>query len=60
MQLALYYSKAREETTADISVTQCKYVSRYGRGHPGKVQISHHKSLVIKKDPARLKRLKDR
>jgi len=46
VQLALRYSKAKGE--GEVCVTQCKYVSRFGRGHVGKVQISKHKKIKAK------------
>ena len=39
-QLAFAYSKAKDESAAQVSVTQCKFVSRMGKNQPGKVQIS--------------------
>lgn len=48
MQAALTYSKAKSRGEADICITQCKYVSRIGKGNPGKVQISKHKVVFFK------------
>lgn len=58
IQLALHYSKAKMRGEGEVSVTQCKYVSRFGKGHVGKVQISKHKDYYVKANPDRLKRLK--
>lgn len=60
MQLALSYSKAKKQGEADICVTQCKYVVRFGKGKAGKVHISKHQVIHIRHDPARLLRLKER
>lgn len=60
MQLALYYSKAKDNGEADVCITQCKYVSRFGRGTVGKVHISKHKIAHVKKDEDRLKLIKQR
>ncbi len=60
MQVALAYSKAKDKGEADITVTQCKYVSRLKRGSPGKVQISKHQTLHARFDPARFEKIKQR
>lgn len=60
VQLALHYSKAKDEGRADICLTQCKYVTRFGRGQAGKVQISKHRVIHAKYDPERLNQLKKR
>lgn len=48
IQLALKYSKAKNRGEGEVCITQCKYVSRFGRGHIGKVQISKHKTVYTK------------
>jgi predicted ribosome quality control (RQC) complex YloA/Tae2 family protein len=53
LQLALHYSKAKMRGEGEVSVTQCKYVSRFGKGHVGKVQISKHKDYYARIDPKR-------
>jgi predicted ribosome quality control (RQC) complex YloA/Tae2 family protein len=55
LQLALFYSKAKEHGSGEVVVTQRKYVSRLGKNSPGKVQISHHKTIFIREDKERLK-----
>ncbi len=60
LQLALHYSKAKNQGSAEICVTQCKYVARFGRGKIGKVHISKHQVVFVKNDPERLQNLKDR
>jgi predicted ribosome quality control (RQC) complex YloA/Tae2 family protein len=60
VQLALVYSKAKEKGEADLCLTQCKYVSRFGRNSPGKVQISKHKMMHAKVDSLRFQKIKER
>lgn len=60
MQLAIAYSKAKDKGEADIVVTQRKFVSRFGKGQAGKVQISKHKVMKAKFDPARFQQIKER
>lgn len=60
IQAALFYSKAKDLNAAEVCVTQCKYVSRFGQHQPGKVQISQHRIAYAKKDANRLKNLKER
>jgi predicted ribosome quality control (RQC) complex YloA/Tae2 family protein len=60
MQLALYHSKARAQGEGEICFTQCKYVSRLGKGSPGLVQISKHQTAWIRLDPARYRALQER
>lgn len=58
MQLALHYSRAKQQGHADICITQRKFVSRLGKGQTGKVQISKHKTVFVKLDPKRYQLLK--
>lgn len=60
LQLALHYSKAKMRGEGEVSVTQCKYVSRFGKGHVGKVQISKHKNYYARIDPKRFLEMKQR
>lgn len=60
MHAALFYSKAKEQGQGEVCVTQCKYVTRFGKNMPGKVQISQHRVAFIKMDLNRLKVLKER
>lgn len=60
MLLALTHSKARNESEAEITVTQCKHVNRFKNGPPGKVQIGQHKVMSVRNDPERLKLIKTR
>lgn len=55
MQLALFYSKSKNQGEADISITQKKYVSRLGGSQTGKVQISKHttKRVILNKEQCR-------
>jgi len=58
MQCAIFYSKAKEEKSVEVCVTQKKFVSRFGKGQAGKVQISQHRLVHAINDPERFKRLK--
>lgn len=60
VQLALLYSKAKNHGSGDVCLTQCKYVTRFGKGQVGKVQISKHKIIQARFDPERLNRIKSR
>lgn len=57
MQLALHYSKAKGE--GEVSITQCKYVSKSRNSPAGQVLLSKHSSRSARLDPERLKRLLD-
>ena len=59
VQTALFYSKAKDNQEGEVCITQCKYVTRYGK-LPGKVQISHHRNVYAKIDHIRLKKLRER
>lgn len=60
MQMALVYSKAKDSGEADVCITQCKYVTRFGKSSPGKVQISKHRSIHVRADKARVEAIKKR
>lgn len=60
IQLALHHSKARDKGEGEVCITQRKYVSRFGQGHIGKVQISKHKTIFARVDTARYQSIKDR
>lgn len=60
LQLALHHSQAKKGGEAEVIVTQRKYVSRFGRGQIGKVQISKHKPVYVRADEKRLKDIKSR
>lgn len=60
VQAALFYSKAKDSQEGEVCITQCKYVSRFGKNQPGKVQISHHRNVYAKIDLNRLKKLRER
>jgi predicted ribosome quality control (RQC) complex YloA/Tae2 family protein len=55
--LALVFSKAKEQTLADMHYTQVKYLRRAKNGPKGLVIPTQEKNLSIRKDPQRLKRL---
>jgi predicted ribosome quality control (RQC) complex YloA/Tae2 family protein len=56
-QLALYHSRARERGEAEVSLTQVKYVKRYGR-EKGKVQIAQEKCFRTILDKPKLTTLR--
>jgi len=58
VQLAIFYSKAKNFSSAEICLTEKKYVSRFGKSKEGKVQISKQKIIHAKVDPERFKSLK--
>jgi predicted ribosome quality control (RQC) complex YloA/Tae2 family protein len=43
IQLAIAYSKAKDKGEAEVLITQCKYVKRYGKGKKGRVNVSEYK-----------------
>lgn len=59
MQLALFYSQAKERGEGEICLTQRKYLSRVGK-QLGRVQVSKHKSVWVRFDPLRFEQLKGR
>lgn len=48
MKLAITYSKAKSRGEGDVCVTQRKYVTRFGKGQVGKVQVSKHKLIYTR------------
>ena len=60
VQLAIAYSKAKNQGEAEVCLTQCKFVTRYGKGQAGKVQISKHQILYARFDQERFQKLKER
>lgn len=60
IQVALYYSKAKDRQEGEVCITQCKYVKRFGKNQPGKVQISEHRVIYTKMNNDRLSQLRER
>lgn len=60
LQLALAHSKAQKLGESEIIFTQCKYVSRSGKGAPGKVQVSKHQRLFVRFSKEKFEKLKNR
>lgn len=60
LQLALHYSKARQQALAEVIVTQKKYIRRLGKKGSGKVQVSKPTTYVVKADLKRLEAIKKR
>ncbi len=57
LQLALYFSKARECSEDQVLMTQCKFLSKKKGGRAGQVNVSKHKSIRVRFDSKRLQRL---
>ena len=55
--LALFYSKARNNGEADLFYTQVKFLRRAKNGPKGTVLPTQEKNLHIKADAARLREL---
>lgn len=60
IQLAIGYSKAKNQGATEVCLTQCKYVARLGKANPGKVQISKHQKILAKFDAKRFQAIKSR
>ena len=58
--LALAYSKAKRAGSGEVLYTQRRYVSKPKRLPPGKVYVSTHKTMHVKLDEARLRKIKER
>lgn len=59
-QLALHYSKAKDQREANVHLTQCKYVQKIKKSPPGMVSLSKHRSIRIIGDMNRLKSIFER
>ncbi|KAF3362639.1 hypothetical protein PHSC3_000878 [Chlamydiales bacterium STE3] len=59
LQLALFFSKGRESSKAEIALTQKKYVTKLGK-EAGKVQISRKKNIFVNLDKERIQEIKAR
>lgn len=60
LQLAVAYSKLKNESHIDVIVTQRKYVQPPRQGKPGEVLVSQHKIRQISPDARRLQQIKQR
>lgn len=58
MQLALYYSKARNQEEGEVCYTQRKYVARLGRGKAGLAQVSKHRTAWVRLDKDLIQKIK--
>lgn len=56
LQLALYHSKARHKKEGDVSLTQVKFVRKFGK-EKGKVTIANEKRHFVRLDQKRMERL---
>jgi predicted ribosome quality control (RQC) complex YloA/Tae2 family protein len=57
LQLALYFSKARDRGEDDVVMTECKFLSKSKGGKPGQVNLSRHKTVHVRLDQVRIQRL---
>ncbi len=57
--LACFYSKAKDETFAEVCLTEKKYVSRFGKKRDGKVQISKQKIISLRIDKERINSIRN-
>lgn len=57
--LAVYYSKARKNGSADLYYTQVKHLRRAKNGPKGLVLPTHEKNLFVKLDSEKLRALED-
>ncbi len=57
--LAVYYSKARKNGSADLYYTQVKHLRRAKNGPKGLVLPTHEKNLFVKLDTEKLRALED-
>lgn len=57
VQIAIFYSKAKKMNSAEVCLTEKKFVSRFGKNKDGKVQISKQKVIHAKANPDRFKAL---
>ena len=57
--LAVFYSKARKNGSADLYYTQVKHLRRAKDGPKGLVLPTNEKNLFIKLDEEKLRRLED-
>jgi predicted ribosome quality control (RQC) complex YloA/Tae2 family protein len=55
--LAVYYSKMRTATRAEVHYTQAKHVRRIRGAPPGKVRLERNQTLTVRMEEARLDRL---
>ncbi len=57
--LAVYYSKARKNGSADLYYTQVKHLRRAKNGPKGLVLPSNEKNLFIKLDESKIRKLNE-
>jgi predicted ribosome quality control (RQC) complex YloA/Tae2 family protein len=55
--LAVYFSKMRTATQADVTFTNSKYIRRIKGAPPGKVRVERSKTIRVRIEPERLERL---
>lgn len=57
LQLALHFSKARGRAEDEVTMTECKFLSKSKGSKPGQVNVSKHKTVRVRLDSKRLQRL---
>lgn len=60
VQIAIFHSKAKNATSAEVCLTEQKHVSRFGKEKNGKVQLSKHKVLYAHADAKKFKEIQGR
>jgi predicted ribosome quality control (RQC) complex YloA/Tae2 family protein len=55
--LALYHSDAKGEPRGEVSYTPVKFVHRVKGGAPGQVNYTREKTLLVRIEPERMRRL---
>lgn len=58
-ELCAHFSKLKDANKLDVHVAAIKYVNKPKGAKPGLVHVSHGKSVGLRRDPARLKRILD-
>ena len=58
-ELCAHFSKLKDATKLDVHVAAIKHVNKPKGAKPGLVHVSHGKSVGLRRDPARLKRILD-
>ncbi|MBS4167917.1 putative protein YloA [Parachlamydia sp. AcF125] len=60
LQLALAYSRAKNQGKTEIILTQCKHISRFGRKRLGQVHVSFYEIFYESFDVERFQKIKKR
>ena len=57
--LAVHFSKARGAGKCEVTYTQCKHVRKPKGLPPGRVTVTHQKTLIVVADASLLQRILD-